>query len=465
MASVLTPQVIFIAFWLIILVLAAFFLRMACSICRTDMPSWRRAFVSVVLVTFLAYLTFDFTCYLLMRSMGGVLIQVPPNYSYAIWFSYGPDPLKWVIVSQVGILKYLPFVFALCVAGTLQVIVLQAQVTYRWGLLVLLIQWVPTLVSIYILSLLFGAALNAIGWTPPGQAATAEAGKGQPPAGGAEAGKGQAPAAGDAAGGSLQTISQQVGEAIQQSKDYLPEVGAHFREVADSCLVELNETAAPLTKYLPEPVQNFLSTGGWWWVLGVSGLLALFWVRSIVRKFLGVRRRSPRPKGKKRGAKVTTVKLRENLALVGESYTETGPRRLVVKGLPARLRLVILSMGTKGGGGLSEEMANRVLDWIKRGVAEVASYDSPGVRVWPPFYSSDGFAIALQNNVPIPEPKGSKSHWVILAGEVRMGPSLVHVGLALYAEDENNLRFIQVKNERWLDTLAIEQTPAELVGS
>jgi hypothetical protein len=54
MASTLSPQVILIAFWLIILVLAAFFLRMACSLCRTDMPSWKRAFVSVLVVTFLA---------------------------------------------------------------------------------------------------------------------------------------------------------------------------------------------------------------------------------------------------------------------------------------------------------------------------------------------------------------------------------------------------------------------------
>jgi hypothetical protein len=154
--------------------------------------------------------------------------------------------------------------------------------------------------------------------------------------------------------------------------------------------------------------------------------------------------------------------LLEDLEFIGEGFTEVGPRRVVVKGLPARLRLVVLSPGTRDAGVLSEEMADRVLDWIKRGLAEVASYDSPGVRVWPPFYGSEGFANALQSNVPLPEPKGTKSHWVEVAGEVRIGRGLIHVGLVLYAEDANSIRFIRVKDERWLDSLAIEKTPAEV---
>jgi hypothetical protein len=117
-------------------------------------------------------------------------------------------------------------------------------------------------------------------------------------------------------------------------------------------------------------------------------------------------------------------------------------------------------MGTQGGGGLSEDMADRVLDWIKNGLAEVAAHDGPGVRVWPPFYSADGFATALQNNVPIPEPPGRRSHWVLMAGSVRMGRLVIHVGLLLYAEDANSLRLIKVKQEQWLDSLAIEKTPA-----
>src|SRR4051794_8050075 len=74
MTSILSPQVILLAYWLAIIGIAALFLRLACSLCQAGMPSWPRALISVVLVTFIAYLTFDFTEYLLMRSMQDVVI-------------------------------------------------------------------------------------------------------------------------------------------------------------------------------------------------------------------------------------------------------------------------------------------------------------------------------------------------------------------------------------------------------
>jgi hypothetical protein len=457
MASVLTPQVILITYWLIILALAAFALRMACSLLRTDMPSWRRAFVSVLVVSFLAYLTFDFTCYLIMRSMDGVMLMVPPWYSYGFWFRE-PLQLKWYIVSHAGPLKYLPFIFALCVAGVLQVIVLQAQVTFRIGLLIFLMQWGSTFVAGYVVSLLFGVALSSIGWTPPEQAMTqAPYQQGQDPRT-----KQARPKATEKKGTTAEAPSslQKVEHGAEESKDYLANVGANLKAYADSHLNDLKESLAPLTKHLPQPVQDFLEGGGWWVVLGVLGILALLWIRALVRKLRGVVRPLKRKKGKRRRRVPSPAPLRENLKLIGAGFTDVGPSRLVVKGLPARLRLVVMSMGTQGGGELSEDMADRVLDWIKDGLAEIAANDGPGVRVWPPFYSADGFATALQSNVPIPEPQGMKSHWVELAGAARMGRVVIHVGLLLYAEDVNNLRLIKVKNEQWLDSLAIERTPA-----
>jgi hypothetical protein len=170
--------------------------------------------------------------------------------------------------------------------------------------------------------------------------------------------------------------------------------------------------------------------------------------------------RRPKKKGKKKRAKAAPTIQREELALIGEGFTGTGSHMLTVKGVPARLRLVVLSMGTKGGGGLTEDMADRVLDWIKDGLAAVASNDSPGVRVWPPFYSFDGFATALPAYVPAPTAKGMKSRWVMLAGSVRMGKLIVHVGLLLHAQEATSLGYIKVKGERWLDALAIEKTRA-----
>src|SRR5262249_32690954 len=138
---------------------------MACSLVRVDMPSWRRAFVSVLVVTLLAYLTFDFTCYLIMRSLDGVYLRVPPGYSYAFWFRE-PIGLKWAVLEHAGPLKYLPFVFGWCGAGALQLIVLQAEVSFHFGLIIFLLQWAATIVAGYIVALLLGVALTGIGWTP-----------------------------------------------------------------------------------------------------------------------------------------------------------------------------------------------------------------------------------------------------------------------------------------------------------
>ena len=480
MSSVLSPQVILIAYWLIILVFAAFALRMVCSLCRTQMPSWKRAIVSVIVVTLLAYLTFDFTCYLIMRSMDGVLLQVPPGYSYGYWFRE-PLQLKWFIVSHAGAVKFLPFVFGLCVAGTVQLVVLEGQANFHWSLLIVLLQWLATAVAGYILSLLFGVALTSIGWTPQ-QQVVAQGGPQQqqqqaqaPPhktgspkdakAKPHEAASGKKDDKTHEGAASSLAVVQDAEGTVKDSKDYLVNAGTNIKAYADAQLEELKEVAAPVTKQLPEPVQNFLDDGGWWLILGICAFLALLWLRSIVRKLRGSARVFRRKKkGKKKRTRTIAPIEHLDLQLVGEGFTDEGPRRLVIKGTPARLRMVILAMGTKGGQSLSEDMADRILDWIKRGLAEVASYDYPGVRVWPMFPSADGFANALQAHVPVTQAKGAKSNWILMAGSVQMGHAIIHVGLLLYAEEKSSLRFIRIKDEAWLDALAIEKNP-EMAGA
>src|SRR5262249_5887471 len=151
-------------------------------------------------------------------------------------------------------------------------------------------------------------------------------------------------------------------------------------------------------QHLPGPVRTFLRDGvriggvqiaGWWIVLGVLGIIALLWVRSLLRRMRSSMRRS---KKRRKRTKRVEVDLSEDLASIGDAFTEESGERVFVKGLPARLRLVILSLGNRNPGGLSEEMADRVLDWIKPGFAHATAGDFPRVRVWPPFYSPGGFA-------------------------------------------------------------------------
>jgi hypothetical protein len=483
MTSMVSPHFILLLYWLVMIVLSAFFLRMACSLCQTGMPTWRRAVVSVLVVSFLAYLTFDFTAYLIMRSLQGVVIQVPPWYGYNFWFRE-PIVLKWLIISQAGPLRYVPFVFGLCAAGLLQVIVLQLEVTFRWGLLIVLLQWGATAVAGYIVSLLFGVVLSGIGWTMqpdpvarvPGQAHK------QPEPKQPASPKGQrvtenrdrtkekktaqvsrnaktheAPASDQVPSEptTLQVFQREVEGATQAPREHLQSAAESLKAYADSQIDDLKEDLEPIAKHLPGPVQDFLDKGGWWAILGILGLLALFWLRLIVRKLGGAVR--PRHKKKKRRKKSVAVDLREDLRGLGETYTEEGSQQLTVKGLPARLRLVILSLGTRNAGELSEEMVDRVLDWIKPGLAEVTASDYPRVRVWPAFYSRDGFALAFASNVVIPALKGEQSRWVLVSGRIRMGRAIINVGMGLYADEANTLRSLTVKREQWLSVLGVKQ--------
>jgi hypothetical protein len=159
MSAALRTHIVVIAYWLVIIPMAAFFLRQACSLCRASLPSWRRAMISVVVVTLLAYLAFDFTAYLVMRSLDGIVLRVPPWYSYVIWF-HEPIGLKWLIISQAGAVRYLPIALALVIAGILQVLALNADVTFGWGFVIVILQTVASIIGAYIVSLLFGVVLE-----------------------------------------------------------------------------------------------------------------------------------------------------------------------------------------------------------------------------------------------------------------------------------------------------------------
>ena len=435
MTSVLGQHGVLVAYWLLLIAAAAFFLRMACGLCRTDLPSWRRAVVSVVVVTFLAYLAFDFTAYMVLRSMAGVVIQVPPGYGYHLWFRE-PIGLKLAILDHAGPLHYVPFVFGLCAAGVLQVIALQAEITFRFGLLICLLQWGATAVTGYVLALLFGVGLSAIGGAPqlPDQA-QAQAGP---------------------TGAASPSVAQGAEGAVKAPAEYFKHAAENLKAYANSHLDEVKEDLAPLTKHLPEPVQDLLDQGGWWVIFGALAIIILLWLRWLLRRLVGALSRPRKKRKKKRRTKTVAINLKEDLRRLGEAYTEEGPQRLTVKGAPARLRLVVLALGARNTGELNQGMADRVLDWIKAGLADVTSGDYPRVRVWPPFYSFDGFATAFAANVPIPGPKDEQSRWVLVAGQVKMGLAVIQVGLALYADEDNTLRNLKVKGERWLDVLGVK---------
>jgi hypothetical protein len=474
MTALLSPHVILLVFWLIVIVIAAFLMRMACSLCQADIPTWRRAIISVVVVTFLAYLTFDFTAYMILRSIQDVVIQVPPGYGYNHWFREAIG-FKWEVISHAGPLRYLPPIFALCVAGILEVVVLQAEVTFRWGLVIFLLHSGATLAAAYVLSLVFGVALDAVGWTaqpvnvaPSSGEVQGQGGPKDAPGPGAKkqdkfASK-QGPTSHKGPGGgamaastSLQTPEQHSDGAVDKQLASAKDVLHNLKNYANSHLEEVKEELAPVTRYLPQPVHDFLDAGGWWLLFGIIGLIALLWLRSIVRKLRGALT-WPRKKRKKHRTKKIAINLKIKLAKIGEAVTEEGPKVVTVNSMPARLRLVVMSVGSRNSGELHEEMADRVLDWIKPGLAQVSARDYPAVHVWPPFLSSSGFAQAVRANVIFPELAGEKSPWALVVGQVKMGQAVINVALGLYAEEPNTMRVLKVSGTQWLSVVGVQES-------
>ena len=145
------------------------------------LDNWPFDDVSVIVVTFSAYLAFDFTAYLIMRSMDGVLLNVPSGYGFNIWFRE-PLALKLHIIGHAGMVRHLPYVFALCALGFFQVLALQGEVKFRKALLIALMQTGGAALSAYIASLLFGLVLFPTPGTPAVAGGIGRVACGPPPA-------------------------------------------------------------------------------------------------------------------------------------------------------------------------------------------------------------------------------------------------------------------------------------------
>lgn len=148
-------------FWLILIPIMVFVVRQTCSLFRLDLPSWPRSALILFVVGPMAYLTFDFCSYIIMLSIRGESFPLPPGYAYAHWF-HEPLLLKWRILSSVAMLRYVPIVFALCVGGVLEVLLLQLQVNFRVGLLICLVQSAANLFAFIALTMLFNFALSSL---------------------------------------------------------------------------------------------------------------------------------------------------------------------------------------------------------------------------------------------------------------------------------------------------------------
>jgi hypothetical protein len=178
-------------------------------------------------------------------------------------------------------------------------------------------------------------------------------------------------------------------------------------------------------------------------VLGVGALVVLLVLALLMRK---------KPKGKGIDPEAGMA---EDLRAYPPPPPQKAPRPLTVQGQPVRVRLVVLA--PVGRQRLADdEPIEPILDQVVRGMGLAARYDQPQVRAWPLGLSDAGFTPMFFRRVLRPQPAGTPSNWVLMAGPARAGAQKVLLGLALWSDRPTSMGNVAVEADEWNDLLRTE---------
>lgn len=174
-------------------------------------------------------------------------------------------------------------------------------------------------------------------------------------------------------------------------------------------------------------------------VLGAGALLLLILLGALLRK-------KPPAIDPEEG-------MSEDLSTYPPAPARSAGKQLTVQGSPVRVRFVVIApIGRQAVEGGPEE----ILEQVVRGMGQAARGDRPRVRQWPLGFSNAGFTPMFFRRVVRPEPAGSPSHWVLLAGQARAGARQLLLGLALWSEQPTTLGNIAVGPDEWNELLRTE---------
>lgn len=475
---------IFVAItFLVVTFFAAFFQRQACGICGEGLPTFKKAIILAAITIFLTYLAWDFSAFYFVRFSKEAF---RPEYrdmihsmTYGTWFHL-PLSVKTDAIAFVPMVNKLPYIFSICVAGICTVAGL--TVTFRTGLLILVLQGIMTLTTFATLNFLIGFATHLVVSKFPKEAASVRekiqtyarpvAGIHEPVHAKDESPEKTIPVKlhGHLGKSNHPTNAQKDDKSAEVKKPGHPEKGqpsdgesqfGQLFSVAYSTYLEtsefsagyldrINKSLAPVSSLLPEEIRHFLESGGWWLFIGLAVFLILNWVRKVLTK---VRKTLKNQKsGRLKPRQTKTIHLAEMPpapSVPGDSY-------LTVKNIPGRVRVFVMSPAGSEAGDLHTGMSEAVADRIKPGLGAVLENDYPLIEVWNRQFSSSGFPYRFFSKVVSPDGKGEVSNWAKIAGTVSMGKFKVHVGMAIDFMERNNLGQLEVKPDKWLDILDVK---------
>ncbi len=133
-----------------------------------------------------------------------------------------------------------------------------------------------------------------------------------------------------------------------------------------------------------------------------------------------------------------------------------GSLRLSVRGVPVRVRLVVLAPLGRGVV-IQPDQAVAFLDQVVNGLSTLTRQDQARVCLWPAQLSGHGFHPRFLRLARRPQAMHEPSPWILVAGQARFGLRQVLVGLALLAETPVTLEGLNPEPDQWYDMLRVEQ--------
>ena len=286
MSYLMQPHPIFL---LLILPVWVFLLRLLSGLFQIDVPSYRRATVNVVLTGVISFFVYDTSGYAFLNMFGGDFVEMPPDYGYWGWLCE-PLALKWEVLGLVPGIRYLPLVFALCAAGTMEVLTL--LVPFRTGLFLCLTHWSANLALLALVGFLQSLIL---GDRPADWELFASADR---PKLQLKARPGFDP---ETLKGIVATLTPKTdldthdtGEKKSPAKDQSTQEEERpaedhaaplltFLARFDPHLEAIKRSSAPVVSRMPS-VEKFLNMGGWWLILAVLAMLSACWLTTMIMR-------------------------------------------------------------------------------------------------------------------------------------------------------------------------------------
>lgn len=208
----------------------------------------------------------------------------------------------------------------------------------------------------------------------------------------------------------------------------------------------IQEKLQPLIDLLPESVRPY-----GWAIYAVAGLIllliALGIIRNSLRRVFGKRKQAPEDLAKN---------LREDLSASAFPYIAPAKQQLTIYHVLVRIRLVVLAAAGKETE-IEASQAEAFLNRVIPSLGTIATHDQARVRIWPAQMSQQGFATAFFRHTITGMKHGEPSPWVLVAGKSQFNQPILLIGLALWADEPNNLGHVTLEPHQWLDVLRLKE--------